>query len=484
MRWGVSANLILAASLMSVPACVAAQNRQLTTAQIAKLAIPATVTILNLDARGDTVSLGSGFLVSEDGTIVTNFHVMTGAASAIVILADGQRYTRVSALDGDKDVDIAIVKIPGAGLPFLKTTTALPAVGSKVVVVGSPLGLEATVTDGVVSGRRVTDGRELLQMSAAISHGSSGGPVINDRGEVVAISTLFLAKGQSLNFAVPVRYAIGLLRQHPVMRSLAEVFGGGAAAEQGQAAARRDSTRAGSAPPEPASAVRDNISGIYWGDVETICESHPEWRYPLDRTLMILGANDVGWVASGRLEDGSLGYPLSITRVSTNANGRVAIGMGSAVVDGYQTDKGVWISWRYTDTDSCKTFRSDITWTLMNYPLSQSSGLYHAAMRTLYYAGSHTNGNWVDWQGDLAAMVVKDSVFVDLFVTNTSGGDVSATFRGRIATDGTFALAMARVDSTAVYLSGSLIAGRMVAKWTDFRKDRSYFTGTLDADRK
>lgn len=213
--------LVLLATLV-VPA--ASQQGPLSTAQIAKLATPATVTILTIDARGDTVGLGSGFIITTDGAIVTNYHVMAGATTAVVLLATGERYAQVTGLAGDPDADVAVIKIPAAGLPTLRTRNTLPALGSRVVAVGSPLGLSQTVSDGIVSGRRVIEGRELMQMSAPISPGSSGGPVLNESGEVVAISTSYLAKGQALNFAVPVRYAMGILDPTAQPRSLAEVF--------------------------------------------------------------------------------------------------------------------------------------------------------------------------------------------------------------------------------------------------------------------
>ena len=95
--------------------------------------------------------------------MVTNFHVLAGASSAVVMLASEERFTRVSVLDADSALDLAILKIPGAGLPTLATRTTIPRPGEKVVAIGSPLGLSQTVTEGIVSASRVIGGRELCR---------------------------------------------------------------------------------------------------------------------------------------------------------------------------------------------------------------------------------------------------------------------------------------------------------------------------------
>ena len=169
-------------------------------------------------------SQGTGFVVRADGVVVTNWHVMAGAVSATVTLKTGENYNRVSFLDGDKDGDIAILKIPGFGLSVADVVAEIPTVGSKIVTVSSPLGLDQTVTEGIVSAIRILDGRQLVQITAPISHGSSGGPVIDSAGKVFAISTLTLEEGQGLNFAVPVKYAMGLLSSSVTPRELSERF--------------------------------------------------------------------------------------------------------------------------------------------------------------------------------------------------------------------------------------------------------------------
>jgi serine protease Do len=150
--------------------------------------------------------LGSGFAAGGDGRIVTNFHVIRGAKSAVVVTADGREYKDVEVMAADPTHDLAVLRIRGGDLsplPLGDSSTARP--GEHVVAIGHPLGLGNTVSDGLVSAvREISAGFKLLQISAPISHGSSGGPVFNDQGEVIGISALVVNGGENLNFAVPI----------------------------------------------------------------------------------------------------------------------------------------------------------------------------------------------------------------------------------------------------------------------------------------
>ena len=476
--------ICLASAGLAAPAA-SAQTRPRSAAEIAKHAIPATVTILNIDSRGDTVALGSGFLVSGDGIIVTNYHVMTGAASAVVVLSDGERFSRVSGLDGDKDIDVALIKIPGAALPFLTTSTTLPPVGSKVTVVGSPMGLAATVTDGVVSSRRVVEGRELLQMTAPISHGSSGGPVMDERGNVIAISTLYLDSGQSLNFAVPVRYAVGLMRQRPKAKTLAAVFGSGPDRTATTAVSERRGTPAQRLPVPAATAnPRRDIFGVYEGLMQEYCDAPTSWAGAPDRATLIIGSGDIGWLIAGRVGDKDMNTPFNVSRVQSNAEGRVALGFGAAVLDGYQTDDGIYVDLRMGDTDTCTTHRAAMQWTLTSFPLSQSVGLYDVTAHTFYYEDDKITGQPIDFTGQAAVVVAKDSVFIDVHLKNERLGDVGVTWGGSVAADGSFALAFRSKDGSVGELTGSVLSGRLVARWKNAWKDGTYIAGDLVANRR
>jgi len=120
-------------------------------------------------------------------------------------------------------------------LPVLPTRTSVPRVGEKAIAIGSPLGLANTVSEGIVSALRIANGRELVQITAPISPGSSGGAVVDADGKAFAISSSHLEGGQAINFALPVRYALGLLGDHPVDRSIAEVFANATAQATGTA---------------------------------------------------------------------------------------------------------------------------------------------------------------------------------------------------------------------------------------------------------
>lgn len=224
-RLRVIATAALALATQGIPVAASAQNASL----VAREAVPATVTILVFGSLGDTLAQGSGFIVRADGVIVTNWHVLIGAASAEVKLPSGKDFRRVMYLDGDSAGDIALIKVPGHHLPTIPTRASIPSIGDHVVVIGTPLGLSHTVSEGIVSATRIEAGRDVVQISAPISPGSSGGPVLDETGHVFAIAAASVTTGQQLNFAVPVRYALGLLDAGTAPRELSAVFAAGAA---------------------------------------------------------------------------------------------------------------------------------------------------------------------------------------------------------------------------------------------------------------
>lgn len=196
-------------------------SNELSTASIAQRAIPATVTIVTLGDLGDTLGQGSGFLVRSDGVVITDWHVVQGAYRAIIILANGNRIRDVKYLASNRNADLALLKIPVTNMPALRLDDSVPLIGSRVVVVGSPLGLTQTVSEGIVSASRVVGGLQYVQVTAAISPGSSGGPILDASGDVFAVATATITAGQALNFGVPVRYARSLLRGDLQPRPLA-----------------------------------------------------------------------------------------------------------------------------------------------------------------------------------------------------------------------------------------------------------------------
>ena len=181
---------------------------------IAKAANGAVVSVIMSDKDGKPVSQGSGFLVSEDGVIVTNYHVISEGTSAVVKLPDGAFYAVDGVLALDKARDVAIIKAHGQNFRTLTLGNSdRIQVGEDVVAIGNPLSLESTVSNGIVSGIRTIEdeGGKFLQVTAAISPGSSGGPLFNMAGEVVGITTLYIKGGENLNFAIPINDAKRLL---------------------------------------------------------------------------------------------------------------------------------------------------------------------------------------------------------------------------------------------------------------------------------
>ena len=181
---------------------------------IAKAANGAIVTIVM--ANGDKpIATGTGFLVSPDGVIVTNYHVIAEGNVAVVKFSDGTVLPVDGVLAADKVRDLAIIRIHGRKFRTLTLGNSDQVqVGEEVVAIGNPLGLELTVSNGILSGIRTVEeeGGKFLQVTAPISHGSSGGPLFNMAGEVIGITALFLKGGENLNFAIPVNDAKPLIQ--------------------------------------------------------------------------------------------------------------------------------------------------------------------------------------------------------------------------------------------------------------------------------
>jgi hypothetical protein len=185
----------------------------LTTAQIAKRVSPSVVVIKGKTDSGEIQ--GSGFIISKDGKIVTNFHVIKDLNTAEIQLPNGEVFDSLSVLAVDERRDLAIVKVAGFNLSTLQLGNSdVLSVGERVVVVGSPLGLEATVTAGILSAKRDSGkGFKVLQTDAAVNHGNSGGPLVGASGLAVGVVSSILRSdsAQGINFAIPINYVRGLL---------------------------------------------------------------------------------------------------------------------------------------------------------------------------------------------------------------------------------------------------------------------------------
>lgn len=181
------------------------QRRQpLATRELVAQVSKSLVVVLTQDREGNVIAQGSGFFFKQ-GFIATNLHVLKRASQGYVkSLSDGVSYKISSVVGFDLKHDICVLKLSDASGVPLPLSTDDVAVGDDILVAGNPEGLEASFSKGIVSGIR--SGSGLIQMDAAISPGSSGGPVVNPRGEVIGLAVSSLVEGQNLNFAVPVRY--------------------------------------------------------------------------------------------------------------------------------------------------------------------------------------------------------------------------------------------------------------------------------------
>jgi serine protease Do len=161
--------------------------------------------------RFKTTSLGSGVIVADDGTIVTNVHVIERASRIHVTLADEREFD-ATLVGADADADIAVVRVKAGGpLPVLNLGTSSDLmIGETVIAIGNPFGLSHTVTTGVVSavGRSLREEEhtytDFIQTDASINPGNSGGPLLNIKGELIGVNTAIYGKAQGIGFAIPV----------------------------------------------------------------------------------------------------------------------------------------------------------------------------------------------------------------------------------------------------------------------------------------
>ena len=198
----------------------------------ADIAAHATPAIVSVRAGN---SLGTGFIVRADGWVATNFHVVRGATEISVVFSDHRELPVVEIMNANRLHDLVILRVEAHGLPVLAVGDS-DAVrpGDSVLAIGHPLGLEDTISNGLISAvRHVHAGLDVLQVSAPIAPGSSGGPLFNDHGEVIGVATAFMNSGQNLNFGLPSKYVTELVdNPRPISMTL---FSAAMAALQNQA---------------------------------------------------------------------------------------------------------------------------------------------------------------------------------------------------------------------------------------------------------
>jgi Flp pilus assembly protein TadD len=162
---------------------------------------PAVVEILTFDKENKPLKTGTGFFVTADGALLTNFHVISGASSIIAKTPTGAVYFLKGIVAASESDDVAKLQFLATDVSYLTLGSSLKAVeGQRILVIGNPEGLEGTVSDGIISAFR--SGRSMIQITAPISPGSSGSPVLDETGQVIGMATLVSKEGQNLNFAI------------------------------------------------------------------------------------------------------------------------------------------------------------------------------------------------------------------------------------------------------------------------------------------
>lgn len=191
---------VLVAALLLSAEPVRADER---IAKIAKDYLGAVATLIALDNNKQPLALGTGFFLDTAGSLVTAAHVVEGAAE-VLVRWKGKNETVSQVLRFDPKFDLILLKTSFSNTPaVVLADSELVTVGEEVVVLSNPQGLEGTVSQGILSGVGSLDSVKYLQITAAVSPGSSGGPVFNLSGRVIGVANATLASGQNLNFALP-----------------------------------------------------------------------------------------------------------------------------------------------------------------------------------------------------------------------------------------------------------------------------------------
>ena len=243
-------------------------------AVVPKITDKAVLTIVGTDRRGRAVVQGSGFVLTPDGLAVSNYHVLNGVSEAAAECCGGRVFEIRSVEGSDRDKDLIVFQLYENGstskpqdLPYVVLGSSQDlAVGERVIVIGSPQGLENTMSDGILSAIREYETTRLLQITAPISPGSSGGAVFNANGQVIGIASFQFAKGQNLNFAIAAEHVRPLLDQH-LNIALAQFESGNKRSQRELSSATASET---TAPGKEGGNVAKSITGKFEGLVNNL----------------------------------------------------------------------------------------------------------------------------------------------------------------------------------------------------------------------
>ena len=199
---------------------------EFTAEEIYQKCAPAVFYIEKSNSLGMVTATGSGFFIESSGVAVTNYHVIDGADSATATLPDSDKQYRITGVYAyDKESDWAVIQVEGNGFSYLTPGEESSIVGGATVyAIGSPLGLQNTISNGIISNvDRYLDGIHYIQTTAAISHGSSGGALINKNGGVIGITSAGFTEGENLGLAIPISSILGY--QKNTLTPLSVLFG-------------------------------------------------------------------------------------------------------------------------------------------------------------------------------------------------------------------------------------------------------------------
>ena len=194
--------------------------------QIARAAKPSVGMIIVSDNTDTAKTIGSCFVVTTAGLVVTNYHIVSDGTSALVKFPNGAFFGVKGVVAADAERDLALLQLDGFDFTPVKLASAdAVTVGEPVIAIGNPAELEYTVSDGIVSAlRRSTQATPpLIQITAPIAHGSSGGPLFNMRGEVIGVTTLMHTEAQNANFAVAISQVRVLMKAARAPVELSEI---------------------------------------------------------------------------------------------------------------------------------------------------------------------------------------------------------------------------------------------------------------------
>jgi len=356
--------------------------------RIAQQTLPSVV-LITLDGG----CYGSGFFVTKD-LIATNKHVLDCGGRGTVSMAGSRRTFPITSSWSDPQHDLALVRVAGANSkPLVLSARGWPAVGDDIYVAGNPEGLEGTFSRGIVSGLRRNEG--LIQFDAPISPGSSGGPVVDRRGQVIGVAVASVRQGQNLNFAVPAQYLRALLerarRSSPDNPGVSET----------------------SRHPAPANSVNPALRA--W-------ESNPDWRQYVSATIGDTAVKDelkallnAGLGANARDKRGRTALHMAATLAqvelaryliakgadinATDAEGRTPL-MIAVSLGGFDSFKGMTSPWERFWTEPLCRMDTERTATRHNEDVIQWYALWQAERpMMLFLLGAGADVNTVTREG-------------------------------------------------------------------------------------